>query len=98
MKVKWKRHQPCGVPRDNIFGSPAGYTPDPLPLYTCEAEDGFSAKLVRLEGSTPVYHGTVFLDGEELKTLEIHCNLRDSKEVIAEKIIELATERSQQAA
>ena len=98
MKFKWNKQQPRRELRDPILGSPAGHSPKPHPLHTCETEEGFSANLVRLEGRTPVYQGTFFLNSEEVKSMEIHCNLRDSKTTVEEGISKLVAEQETQAA
>ena len=98
MKLKWKRQQSGRELRDPIFGSPAGYNPKPHPLHTCETEDWYSAKLIRLDGRSPVYQGRIYFKGAEMKNMYIYCNLRDSKKTVEEGISELIAEQGKQVA
>ena len=93
MKVKWDRQQPRREPIDPIFGSPERYGPKPHPLHTCETEEGFSAKLTRLDGRSQIYQGTIYFKGAEMKDMYIHCNLRDSKVTVEEGISKLMAEQ-----
>ena len=94
MKFKWNRQQPRKALIDPIFGSPARYnSPKPHPLHTCDTEDGFSAKLIRLDGRSQVYQGTIYFKGVEMKSMYIYCNLRDSKKTVQEGIVDLIAEQ-----